>query len=60
MICLHDITCMAGIFTPRPMAPIAILASNAFALVSLVVGDLFLCEDLVVRCKRLVIAGEGA
>lgn len=40
------------------MAPIAILASNALALVGLVAGRPFLCQELVVRCKRLVIAGE--
>lgn len=57
-ISLCDTSRMAGHFDSRPMAPIAILASNTLALSGIVVGGPFLCEYIVVRCKRLVVAGE--
>jgi len=58
MISLHNIVNMAGHFTPRACAPIAILASNALVLCAQVVSGPILCEELIVKCSRLAVAGE--
>jgi len=58
IISLHNIVSMAGHFTPRACAPIAILASNALVMCAQVTTGPILCEELIVKCSRLAVAGE--
>jgi len=55
---LNRVAAMAGHFSGRPAAPIAILAANAGALVEKLVGAGFFAEEAVVACVRLATLGE--
>ena len=62
IISLHNVRSMAGHFSPRATAPIAILSSNAIALCRRLMGEkegkLWLDRRARVRCQRLAVAGE--